>query len=350
MKDKIFITDQNISLPVNEKKYLIPFLTSTIRGSKYFETPKNLRVKKEYYAEKLLQFHQFIEIFHSIGVNLKNKSFIDVGTGNGILPKTLLLANKVKSVLGTDMYSPYEHESARIPLEDGVFKKFLRYFKDSIRNEKLSYDSYCRDIKGTAEKEIFKIESVDIKKIDVTRLKKYKFKKVGAQNLNKLDKKFDVIYCKGIEHIHDWKLIFKNFNSIAKKGTYVYFKTRPFYSYLGPHRFSSTAIPWGHALLNKKEFKRYVNQFHKNRKKKMIESFYDTTTMPRYTTDELIRLFEKLGFNLVCQKTETPPYVKQIIKFKNKIKKFDYLIKKNSNSTNLDLTTSVHHLVLQKNF
>jgi predicted nucleotidyltransferase len=102
--------------------------------------------------------------------------------------------------------------------------------------------------------------------------------------------------------------------------------------------------------MNKKEFKRYVYQYHPNRQKKMIKSFYDTMTMPRYTTDELIRLLEKLGFNLICQKTETPPYAKQIIKFKNKIKQFDYLIKKNSKSTHLDLITSVHHLVLQKNF
>ncbi len=70
--------------------------------------------------------------------------------------------------------------------------------------------------------------------------------------------------------------------------------------------------------------------------------------MPRYSCDELIRLFEKKNYHLVCQKTETPPYLSQIIKIKNKIKNFDYLIKKNSKATNLDLATSVHHIVLRK--
>lgn len=80
----------------------------------------------------------------------------------------------------------------------------------------------------------------------------------------------------------------------------------------------------------------------------MISNYLDTLSMPRFSSDELIRLFEKTGYHLICQKTETPPYLDKIIKFKNKIKKFDYLIRKNSNATNLDLTTSVHHIVLQK--
>ena len=81
----------------------------------------------------------------------------------------------------------------------------------------------------------------------------------------------------------------------------------------------------------------------------MISNYLDTLSAPRFSTDELIRLFEKIDYRLVCQKTETPSYLNKIIKFKNKIKNFDYLIKKNSNATNLDLTASVHHIVLQKN-
>ena len=43
---KIFITSQGIKLPVSEKKYLVPFLTPTSKGTNYFETPKNIGIKK----------------------------------------------------------------------------------------------------------------------------------------------------------------------------------------------------------------------------------------------------------------------------------------------------------------
>ncbi|MDC1128480.1 methyltransferase domain-containing protein [Candidatus Pelagibacter sp.] len=348
MNKKFFVTDKGIRLPVSEKKYLIPFLTPTKKGTKYFETPNNLRVTNEYYAAKLCQFHQFIDIFNSIGVNLEKKTFIDVGTGNGIIPKTLLLTNKIKSVLGTDLYSPYEHGSARIPLEDGLLKKYLKYFKNKLKKNILSYDFYKKDNTESAEKEIFQPEDIIIKKLNLRKLQEYKFKKLGAHDLKKINQKFDIIYCKGIEHIHNFKLVLKNFNYISKKGSYVYLKIRPFHSYLGPHRFATTTIPWGHVLLTRKEYKRYAYQFHKERHEKMISNYLDTLSIPRFSSDELIRLFEKIGYHLICQKTETPPYLDKIIKFKNKIKKFDYLIRKNSNATNLDLTTSVHHIVLQK--
>tara|TARA_B100000989_G_scaffold21727_1_gene14258 strand:- start:26192 stop:27238 length:1047 start_codon:yes stop_codon:yes gene_type:complete len=345
---KFFRTDENLLLPVSEKKYLIPFLTKTKKGTNYYDIPINLAVKKEYYAEKLCQFHQLIDIFNSIGINLKTKSLIDVGTGNGILPKMLLITNNIKSTLGTDLYSPYEHGSARIPLENGIFKKNIKYLRSKIIKNILSYDFYSKDIKGTAEKEIFKPQDTILGKFNYKKLEQYKFQKVGAQELKKIKKKFDVIYCKGIEHIHNWKLVINNFNSISKKGTFIYLKIRPFYSYLGPHRFATTAIPWGHALLTRKEYKRYVKQFHKVRSEKMLSNYLDACSVPRYSSDELIRLFEKKNFNFVCQKTETPPYLNQIIKFKNKIKNFDYLIKKNSKATNLDLSTSVHHIIFQK--
>ena len=125
MEKKFFITDQKVRLPVNEKKYLLPFLTKSAKNTKYYQTPKTNRVKKEYYAEKLLQYHQFIEMFDSIGVNLQDKSFVDIGTGNGIMPKTLLLTNMVRSVFGTDLYVPFEHNSARIPEEDGIYNKLI---------------------------------------------------------------------------------------------------------------------------------------------------------------------------------------------------------------------------------
>tara|TARA_B100000886_G_scaffold22156_1_gene14083 strand:+ start:152 stop:1198 length:1047 start_codon:yes stop_codon:yes gene_type:complete len=347
MKKKIFITDQKISLPVSEEKYLLPFLTLTTKGTKYYDTPKNIKITKNYFAEKLLQFHQFIDIFNSVGINLKNKNFLDVGTGNGIIPKSLLLTNQVDGAVGTDMYSPFEHGSAKIP-DEGNFKKFIKYLKNATKKNQLSYQLYSRDIKETAEKNIFRPEDISIEKFNLKKLKSYKFLKVGAQKLKKINKKFDIIYCKGFEHIHNWKLVLENFNSISRKNSYVYLKMRPFCSYLGPHRFATTAIPWGHALLTEKEYKRYVYKFHYERRKKMLNDYFQTLSFPRYSIDELIRFFEKKNFILLCQKTETPPYIEKIIKFKNEIKQFDFLLKKNNKASHLDLATSVQHLIFKK--
>ena len=348
MKNKFFRLDNGFLLPVSEKKYLIPFLTETSKGTKYYDPPPQHRITNAYLADKLIQFHQFIDIFLSLNINLINKSLLDVGTGNGLIPKTLLVTNFMKEVLGTDLYNPYEHESASIPLEVRAEKKFLKFLKKNIKRGLISYSNYKRYIKTTAEGEVFQPQDTHIKNINFKKINKYKFKKKGAHELKSLIQKFDIVYCKGIEHIPDWKIVVENFKFVTKKNSYVYLKTRPFFSYLGPHRFATPAIPWGHALLKDSEYKRYVFQFHKNRAKKMINSYYNTLTFPRYTIDELIRFFEKSNFSLVCQKIETPPYIKKILQFKNNIKNFDYILKKKGRINNSELASSVQHLVFQK--
>ena len=65
MNNKFFKTDDGFLLPVNEKKYLIPFLTGTSKGTKYYEPAPINKIAKAYLADKLLQFHQFIDILSS---------------------------------------------------------------------------------------------------------------------------------------------------------------------------------------------------------------------------------------------------------------------------------------------
>ena len=259
------------------------------------------------------------------------------------------MTNYFSNVLGTDKYSPYEHQSANIPVEDEAFIKFSEYLKKKIKKNFLTYSSYEKDIKGTAEKEVFRPYKIKISKIDFNKVNDYKFKKLGADELHKLRRKYDFIYCKGIEHIPNWKKVVKNISSVSRKKTFVYIKTRPFFSYLGPHRFATTAIPWGHALLDDREYVRYVNQFHKERKNQMITSYFNTLTTPRYSSDQLIKIFESLDYSLICKKVETPPYIKKINSFKKMIPKFNTIIKNKKNVTNEDLSSSIQHLVFQKN-
>ena len=52
MKTKSFKTDKGFLMPVNEKKYLIPFLTGTTKGTKYYDPAPSNVIKKEYLADK----------------------------------------------------------------------------------------------------------------------------------------------------------------------------------------------------------------------------------------------------------------------------------------------------------
>ena len=79
--------------------------------------------------------------------------------------------------------------------------------------------------------------------------------------------------------------MFKIFSKITKKNSLIIFKHRSFFSYLGPHRYSSSGIPWGHVLLNDKDYVRYINQFHKERSKEMTNFFFKGLSYPRYTVN-----------------------------------------------------------------
>ena len=350
MSKNLFKLNDGSILPVSEKRFLIPFLTNTSKGTNYFDPPPKKQASNIYFASKVLQLHQILDLFKSINVDLKKKSFLDVGTGNGLIPKALIATNSIKFAYGTDLYSPYEHGSANIPLENEKnTKTFFKILSKSIIKSYLNYKSYKNNLRESAEREIFQPQKNYLKRPNYKSSLKYKFKKIGAHDLNLLKKKFDVIYCKGIEHFPDWKKTVKNFKSVSKKNSFVYLRIRPFYSYLGPHRYATTSIPWGHALMNEEEYERYVRKFHFSRKDQMLNSYYNSITYPRYTINELIEIFEKNNFILYGQKIETPPYISKIFKFKKKIKNFEKLIsKKVKNLNNNELFSSSQHLIFKR--
>ena len=351
MPKNLFKLNDGSTLPVSEKKFLIPFLTNTSKGTNYFDPPPKKQASKIYFASKVLQFHQILDLFKSINVDLEKKSFLDIGTGNGLIPKALIATKSIKFAYGTDLYSPYEHGSANIPLENEKnTRKFFNVLSKSILKGHLNYQSYKKNLKESAEREVFQPSKIYLRKPNYKSSSKYRFKKIGVHDLNLLKKKFDVIYCKGIEHFPDWKKTVKNFKSVSKKNSFVYLRIRPFYSYLGPHRYATTSIPWGHALMNEKEYKRYVKKFHYFRKEQMLNSYYNSITYPRYTINDLIEIFEKNDFILYGQKIETPPYISKIFKFKKKIKNFKRLIgKKAKNLDNNELFSSSQHLIFKRN-
>ena len=63
----------------------------------------------------------------------------------------------------------------------------------------------------------------------------------------------DLIYMKAIEHVPLWEEMAHEISrSLSDKGILM-IKHRPFYSDLGPHRYATTGIPWGHCLLSDEE-------------------------------------------------------------------------------------------------
>jgi len=347
---KKFVTISKNILPVDEKKYLKPFLTSTNINTEYWESPPANNMSDTYLTSKLMQIHQLLDMFKSLDIDFKNKNFLDIGTGNAFLPKALLCITNLKSATGADPFQSNENASNHQPDNtDENFDSFIRYVKNFSR-KKISYSLYKKYCHEKAEKETFIPQDHKLGKINYSKLKNYNFKPYGAHDLKKLNKKFDLIYCKAIEHIPNWKKVFENLSLVSKKNTIVYFKHRSFFSYLGPHRYASTAIPWGHVLLNDKEYKKYAEKFHKTRSKKMINDFFSNLSYPRNSVSEMTQMMNKYGFSLKCIKVETPPYVKKITKFTNEINNFWKIVNKNYPNLNSDeLFSSIHHIVFERN-
>ena len=94
-----------------------------------------------------------------------------------------------------------------------MFVKYIQNFS----KRKISYSLYKKFCKEKAEKETFIPQDLKFEKINFRKLKFYTFKPYGAHELTKLNKKFDLIYCKAIEHIPDWNKVFQNLKFVSKK-------------------------------------------------------------------------------------------------------------------------------------
>ena len=61
MKKRYFKNKYNSKLEVNEKKFLLPMLTPTSKGTKYWEpSPKGGKLTKRYFGRVLLQLKIFL--------------------------------------------------------------------------------------------------------------------------------------------------------------------------------------------------------------------------------------------------------------------------------------------------
>ena len=347
MKKKgIFIKDNKLKLVVDEDKYLYPMLTPTSKNTKFYETPpKSDILSNRFFGRVMLQIHQILGLFYSLNIKTKNKKFLDIGTGNAIIPQLFLNYSDISSAVGVDPYEENEHISSWHPFKtEKNFKKIIKFI-DKNASKTLSFEKY----KKFLDHENFSFIPPEIKINKNNIRKEFRKIKIDAHELTKLNKKFDIIYCKAIEHIHNWENIFKNIDKVSKKGSTVYFKHRSFFSFLGAHRYASIGIPWGHVLLKDKEYKRFVNKFHSKRKNRMIDSFFNGLSYPRNSVSDMCEIASKYNFYPLHISSEKPRYFNKILRFTNSIKDFWKIVKKNYPSVSSEeVLSGMYHIVFKK--
>ena len=345
-KKKTFVKDNNIKLEVNEDKFLFPMLTTTSKNTNYFDLPPKTDIlSNRYFGRVMLQFHQILGLFYSLDIKTKNKKILDIGTGNALIPKLFLNYSDISSAVGVDPYEENEQVSSWQPSSTEKNIKKIIKFIDKNTSKTLSFEIY----KKFLSLENFSFIPPEIKINKIKKKKEFRKIKIDAHNLATLNEKFDIIYCKAIEHIHDWDNVFKNIDKVSKKDSIIYFKHRSFFSFLGAHRYASIGIPWGHVLLNDKEYKRFVKKFCFKREAKMIDSFFNGLSYPRNSVSDMCKIASKYNFYPIYILSEKPKYFDKILRFTNLIKDFWKIVRKNYPSVSSDeVLSGMYHIVFKK--
>ena len=341
--NKKFKDSYNNIFEVNIKNNLLKFLNPTSKRTKYYDVPPDKSLTKNQYGRIYLQIHQLLHLLNSLGFNFKNKKFLDVGTGNGMIPRILSRITKFNKTIGIDPFLDKGHKTSWQKHDHEQTEKYVLNFIK--RNKGLFYNKYKKGL--NYENHSLIPSNFSLKNI---YNQKYKFHQLSAHNSHKLKEKFDVIYLKSIEHFNDWNKMFKISSKITKKKSLIIFKHRSFFSYLGPHRYATSGIPWGHVLLKDKDYKKYINKFHKERSKDMENFFFNGLSYPRYTINDLLLFASKNNFTPKIIINEPPRYLNDAYKFTLKIQNFWRIVFKNYPRLSSDeLLSGIYHIVLEKN-
>ena len=343
MKKKIFLASKN-KFEVNIKKNLLAFLNYTSKGTNYWDSPPTSNPTKYQFGRVLLQIHQLIFFTKILNIKFDNKNFLDVGTGNAMIPKLIQQLANTKNSIGIDPYLDGEHQTSwQKHNHEKFLNKTIKFFKKKNFYE-LNFNKYQKFLQQ--EQYIIKPELIKLK---INKPKHFSFKKIDLNKASKLKLKFDFIYCKALEHISDYREFFKQVFKSLKKGGHIYLKHRSFFSYLGAHRYSSTGIPFGHVLLSETEYLKYCKTFHSNRSKEMIRFYYNDLSYPRNSVNQIIKIAnkEKLALKLIINEANNKQ--EKIFNKINKIKNFWKTVNNNFPDVSSDeLLSGMYHIILAK--
>ncbi len=340
-----FTKDDGRKLPVSDD-FLLPYLTPTSPGTNYWEPPppENTEALRREDGRVLLQLHQIIDILVRTGTDLKNKTLLDIGTGNGMIPRLILHYCDIKSAVGIDPYLDGEHLSSWQAHDHGDLFRELTGFIDTYCKDEMDFDRYAH-MTGYQD---FTIRPARVP-LKSQGQKQFRFEKIGAHDLGDLNEKFDIFYAKAIDHIPDWPGIFKACAAAANADALIVIKHFSFFSFLGPHRYSTTNIPFGHLLLTDNEYRRYAQEFHTERADEMIDFYFSGLAFPRTTMQQLVMMAAEAGFTLHAVVNEPSRNVEKLLPLTHAVPDFWDIVKQvNPTVTVEEMLSGRYHIVFRK--
>ncbi|MGH6718243.1 MAG: methyltransferase domain-containing protein [Alphaproteobacteria bacterium] len=286
----IFTKDDGHRLPVSDD-FLIPFLSPTSPGTNYWDPPPPGKILDRQRGRIVLQFHQILHLLTACGLSLEGKRLLDIGTGNGMIPRLLLEFSELEAAVGIDPYLSGEHKTSwQAHDQDEEFRDIRDFVRRSSPGA-LDYDKY----RGLTRFEHHAIHPGPVA-YGPSRAKTYRFHKIGAHDLGSLGETFDLFYVKALDHIPDWNGVFAAAAAASAADAHILIKHFSFFSFLGPHRYATTNIPWGHLLLTDDEYRRFARDFHGPRADAMIEFYFTGLSYPRTTLSGMIGVAQRNGF------------------------------------------------------
>lgn len=323
--------------------YFDSFLSPTTKGTNARDTPPAGGLSERQIGRVLLQVHQIISFFSQLGIDLEGKVLHDIGTGNGLIPRLLLDLTSLASAVGSDPFLDGEHTTSWQPHDRDQALQNLRAVISNFPVKKFCYKWYEHMVP-------FEHHSVRPKSVPIPELtqKSYRFSQTSVHDLPMDGEEFDVFYCKAIEHIDDWASFFESVSKCSRSNAVIYLKHRSFFSYLGPHRYGTLDIPWGHLILSDAEYCRYVEERFPSRAKKMIDFYFNGLSFPRKTVPDMVRIAQSYGFLPKVIVTEPFRNIEQAQRYLNDLPGFWERVNRNFPSVGADeVFSGMHHIVLQ---
>ncbi len=327
-----FTKDDGRKLPVSDD-YLLPFLNPTSPGTNYWDSPpaNSKTVLRRQDGRILLQLHQVIDLLRRSQISLKDKTLVDIGTGNGMIPRLMLEFSELKAAVGIDPFLDGEHRSSWQKHDrDELFQELAGFIEKQCPGA-LDYEKY----KDLTEYQDFTLAPSPCPYTKASS-KQFRFEKIGAHDLEQLDEKFDIFYAKAIDHIPDWAGIFEGIRKSSNEGAVVVIKHFSFFAFLGPHRYATTNIPWGHLLLTDAEYRRFAEEFHGPRADKMIDFYFNGLAYPRTTMSQLTEIARQNGFAMHVSITEPNRSLAKYFDFIDAIPGFWDMVRENHPSVSTE--------------
>lgn len=342
--DRCFTRDNGQELPFSDDRYLFPFMLPTSKGTHFRDGPPPGDLMPHQKGRILLQVHQLLHLLREYGVDLAGKRLLDVGTGNGMIPKLVLELSELESAVGADPYLDGETVvSWQVHDHDEAFRD-LRAFLHTHCPDTLDYSAY----RHLLQHENYSMLPQPLA-LPGRRQKRYRFARVGAHELPELEERFDIVYAKAVEHISDWDGMFAALAAATNAGAVLYFKHRTFFSYLGAHRRGSIGMPWGHLLLNDGEYRRCVEQFYPADAAKMIDFYFNGLTYPRASVPEMVRVAAGHGFVPVVVISEPTRHADRVLALAKDVENFWDIVRENHPGVGADeILAGMYHILLRK--